>query len=146
VKQAIRSSLGIASMVAIGLFIMGTASEAQATSGGCFLPSFAVDMLLDEAPDGFVSSQKRCREQCGQIHTTCRRVANSAATCLRALFKGESAFEGIGCTEEENVRECRADVRNDFSGAPGFIREDLMYATGECADARGSCRDSCNND
>jgi len=132
-------------MFAIGLFILGTASEAQATSGGCFLPSFAVDMLLDDAPDEFVSSQNRCREQCGKIHTTCRRVAHSAAWCLRAIFRGESGFELIDCTEEENVRECRADVRDDFSDAPAFIREDLMYATDDCAAARQSCRDSCGD-
>jgi hypothetical protein len=133
-------------MFAIGLFILGNANEAQATSGGCFMPSFATNMLLQDAPDDFVSSQKRCREQCGKIHSTCRRVANSAATCLRSLFKGESGFEGISCTEEENVRECRAGVRDNYSDAPAFIREDLVFATDDCADARRSCRDSCSGD
>lgn len=144
-KQAIRSSLGIASMFAIGLFILGNASEAQATSGGCFLPSLAVDILLNEAPEDFVNSQNRCREQCGKIDSTCRRVANSAASCVRALFKGERGFDLVDCTEEENVQECRADVRDDFSDAPAFIRDDLRFATDDCKDFRESCRNSCND-
>jgi hypothetical protein len=132
-------------MFAIGLFILGNASEAKATSGGCFVPSLAVFMLLDEAPEDFVNSQNRCREQCGKIDSTCRRVANSAASCLRALFKGERGFDLVDCTEEENVQECRSDVRDDFSDAPAFIREDLMYANDECKAYREACRDSCSD-
>ena len=145
-KQAIRSSLGIASMFAIGLFILGNASEAQATSGGCFLPFVAVDMLLGDAPEDFVNNQARCKDQCGKISTTCRKVAHSSAKCLRALFRGESGFERIGCTDEENVRECRTDVRDDFSDAPAFVRDDLMYALDDCASFKEDCHDSCSND
>ena len=145
-KQPIRISLGLASMLAIGFFILGTANEAQATSSGCFLPSFAVSILLADAPDDFVSNRGRCNEQCGKIHTACRRVAHSSAKCLAALFRGEFSFERIGCSEEEVPAECREDLRDDFAGAPQFIRDDHAAARDECTAARDSCRDDCSGE
>jgi len=144
VKQPIRISLGLASMLAIGLFVLGTASEAQATSGGCFVPTFAVDMLQLEFPEDFVSDRGRCNSQCGKIHTACRRVAHSAAKCMAALLKGESGFERIGCTDEEDVRACKSDVKDDFSGEPESIRRDHAFAREDCSDERESCRDDCS--
>jgi len=146
VKQPIWRSLGLASMLAIGFFILGTASEAQATSGGCFLPTFAVFELLNDAPDDFVSNEKRCNEQCKKIRTACRRVAVASAKCLTALFKGEKAFERVGCTDEEDVGACRDDVKDDFSEAPAFVRNDLENARDDCASAYQSCRSSCSSD
>ena len=143
-KQAIRSSLGIASMFAIGLFILGNASEAQATSGGCFVPTFAVDMLQLEFPEDFVSDRGRCNSQCGKIHTACRRVAHSAAKCLTALFKGERGFERIGCSDEEDVRACKSEVKDDFSDEPEIIKSDHEFAREDCSDAREFCRDDCS--
>lgn len=131
-------------MLAIGLFNLGTASEAQATSGGCFVPTFAVYMLQLESPEDFVSNRGRCNAQCGKIHTACRRVAHSAAKCLSALFKGELGFERIGCSDEEDVRACKSAVKDEFSGAPEFIRDDHAFAKEDCLDARESCRDDCS--
>ena len=143
-KQPIRISLGLASMLAIGLFILGTASEAQATSGGCFLPTFAVFIVLDDAPLDFVSNRGRCNAQCGTIHTACRRVAHASAKCLTALFKGEKGFEKTGCSDEEDPGACRDGVRDDFSDAPSFIREVHAFAKDECSAAKESCRDDCD--
>ena len=136
----------MASMLAIGLFNLGTASEAQATSGGCFVPTFAVYMLQLESPEDedFVSDRGRCNSQCGKIHTACRRVAHSAAKCLSALLKGESGFERIGCSDEEDAGACRDDVKDDFSGEPEFIKSDHEFAREDCSDARQSCRDDCS--
>ena len=143
-KQPIRSSLGLASMLAIGLFMLGTASEVQATSSGCFLPSFAVFELLDDAPDDFVSDKGRCNAQCSKINTTCNKVAKSSAKCLKALFKGELGFEKIGCSDEEDAGACKDEVKDDFSDAPDFVKEDLASAKDDCKAAKDSCRDSCS--
>ena len=143
-KQPIRISLGLALMLAIGFFILGTASEVQATSGGCFLPTVAVSALLATAPNDFVSNQRHCKQQCGKIRTTCRRVALAAAKCVTALFKGDRAFDKVGCTDAEDVSDCRHGVRDDFSGAPGFIKEDHAFARDECSAHRESCRGDCD--
>ena len=143
-KQPIRISLGSASMLAVGLFILGTASEAQATSGGCIFPSLAVDILLETSPDDYVSSRGRCNDQCGKIHTMCRRVAHSSAKCLTALFKGAFGFEKIGCSDEADPRACRNDVRDDFDGGPQFIRDDHAVARDDCSAEKESCRDDCS--
>ena len=143
-KQPIRISLGLASMLAIGLFILGTASEAQATSGGCFLPTFAVFIVLDDAPSDFVSNRGRCNSQCGTIHTACRRVAHSAAKCLTALFKGEKSFDKTGCSDEDDPGECKAGVKDDFADAPQFVKDDHSDARFVCSEAKASCRDDCD--
>ena len=144
VKQPVRISLGLASMLAVGFFILGTASEAQATSGGCIFPPVAVDMLLDTVPDDFVSNQRNCNSQCGKIHKTCRRVALSAAKCLSALIKGDRGFEKIGCSDEEDPGACKSDVKDDFDGAPQFVKEAHAAAKDECSAAKESCRDDCD--
>ena len=148
VKQPIRISLGLASMLAIGLFILGTASEAQATSGGCFLPTFAVNEVLNDAPDSedFSDNRGRCNSQCGTIHTMCRRVAHASAKCVSALFKGIFGYEKTGCGDEEEPGSCRSDLRDDFDGAPQFIRDDHRSAREDCSDARQSCRDDCDGE
>ena len=143
-KQPIRISLGLASMLAVGLFILGTANEAQATSGGCIFAPLAVEMLLDTAPDDFVSNQGRCNSQCGAIHTACRRVALSATKCLTALMKGDRSFEKTGCSDEEDPGACKKDVKDDFSDAPAFIKEAHAFAKDECSAAKESCRDDCD--
>ena len=145
-KQPIRISLGLASMLAIGLFILGTASEAQATSAGCFLPTFAVFLVLDDAPLDFVSNRGRCNSQCGAIHTAFRRVAHSAAKCLTALFKGDKSFEKTGCSDEEDPGACRDGVRDDFSGAPQFVKDDHANARDDCSAFRESCRNDCDGE
>ena len=133
-------------MLAIGFFILGTASEVQATSGGCFLPTVAVSALLATAPNDFVSNQRHCKQQCGKIRTTCRRVALAAAKCVTALFKGDRAFDKVGCTDAEDVSDCRHGVKDDFSEAPDFVRADLRDATGDCESSDESCRGFCSDD
>jgi hypothetical protein len=55
-------------------------------------------------------------------------------------------FEKIGCSDEEDPGACKRDVKDDFDGAPQFVKEVHAIARDECSAHKESCRADCDSD
>jgi len=144
---SVRRFCWVAAAVILGASAVAS-SHAQATTGGCFPPSIAVQAymfyFLDQTDQA--SNTQRCRRQCDAFRLGCQRVCIGAYKCFRgqenALFNSDQqscrdAFEG------PDRRDCIQNLNDNRKGFSEFLRQDKEDARDFCQEQWQLCRDSC---
>ena len=142
---------GFVSAVAAGTFL--SPASVCATSGGCFVPTFAVSTYLSSVGTDIVndlaSDISICKEQCDELANGCVGVANAAHRCSLASAGAESGAEERGCAETPVVAggspsgNCKKSVRASLREFQDFLSSDRTSALATCAEAGDSCEASC---
>jgi hypothetical protein len=126
-------------------------TDACATTGGCFVPSFAASVYLDSVGSDIVSNLSpnlgRCHEQCQELFRGCRDVTKAAEKCIFGAEGADSDAEKHGCNDLSGsaVGSCQQAVKSGEQDFREFVKNDKRSAEGTCQSALGSCTSSCGN-
>jgi hypothetical protein len=117
-----------------------------ATSGGCFIPSFAVTLYNDIADDQDLSSDvSRCKKQCDELHSGCEGVARASERCSREFVEGLLDAQERGCNDlsKPDSGDCKTDTRHELRDIFDFLSDDYSNALDTCSAEHENCRGTC---
>jgi hypothetical protein len=126
-------------------------TDACATTGGCFIPSFGASVYLDSVGSDIVANLSPnlglCREQCQELFRGCRDVAKASEKCIFGAEGADSDAEKHGCKDLSGsaASSCQQEVKSDERSFREFVKDDKRTAESTCQSALESCTASCGN-
>ena len=143
-----RRSLFVWTLAASMGAFMAASPGAQATSGGCFLPTLAVSEYVDFFVGAVDQSSdtRTCERQCRDFFRGCKKVVAASNRCLRSGFIPIFNAEKRNCTEfsGSNRTLCQQDIRDDKNDAGDFLKDELDAAKIDCGSEADDCLASCS--
>ncbi len=145
-KSTLLGLVGICAAAAV----LVASSTASASSYGCWIPTYSVEIFTDAAEGGdFSPNVRNCQNQCRALFRGCKGVASASTRCMKESVTTLIKADTHNCNDIEDPqdrRDCQNEDRADQGAFNSFLSEDSSDAKDDCGIARDDCLDFCLNE